>query len=258
MAQIVFLGTGGGRIVTALQKRYTGGVVINADRKILIDPGPGSLVRCLQFKQWPREIDVLCVSHQHTDHYTDAPAILEAMSEMTRRKKGVLIASKKLIDGDETDTPGISRFHQSLVDKTYSCGPGETIKLEGLTVTTTPTIHMEPSGIGFRFEELGLSYTGDTSCFDELIKAHKGMKRMIIDLINPDRQHLEGLMTVFDCIELLNGVKPKEAFITHFGMRALNEGPEKLAKEIEKETGVKVTAAKDGMIVNFDTKQAVL
>lgn len=258
MAQIVFLGTGGGRVVMALQKRYTGGVIINADRKILIDPGPGSLVRCLQFKQWPREIDLLCVSHQHTDHYTDAPAILEAMTDMTRKRKGALIASKKLLEGDGTDSAGIPRFHQSLVDNVYSCGPGETISLDGLTVITTPTRHTESSGIGFRFDEIGLSYTGDTSCFDELIKAHRGVKRIIVDLINPDRQHLEGLMTVHDCIELLNGVKPKEAFVTHFGMKALNEGPEKLAKEIEKETGVKVTAAKDGMTADFDTKQAVL
>lgn len=248
--QLVFLGTGGGRNVMALQWRATGGFLINAKSRIWVDPGPGSLVRCLQHKEKPN-VDVLCVSHYHTDHSTDMPAVIEAMSEHTHKKQGVLIASKKIIEGDDEDIPILTNFHRSLLEKVYSVGPGEMIKLPDLTIKTTPTMHAEKSGVGFIFCDLDLSYTGDTGFFDELIKAHKGVSRIIINLISNFREPHETIMTVGGAIEFLNGVKPKEATLTHFGMRVLREGPEKIAAEIEKETGVKIIAARDGMKIDF-------
>lgn len=254
--QIVFLGTGGGRFVTTLQMRHTGGIRLNGEKAVHIDPGPGALIRSLHHKQDPRKIDVLCVSHQHMDHFNDAPVMIEAMTEGTRKKRGVLICGRKLLEGDGEDTPAIAKYHRNLMEKSYACGAGEEIRVDGLTIATTPTVHAEKYGIGFHFREWGLGYAGDTSVNDEIIKAHKGAKILIINLIAPERYKRENIMTVADAKELLLGANPKQAIVTHFGMRVLREGPEKLAAEIEKDTGIPTTAAKDGMV--FDTEAPTL
>lgn len=250
--QIIFLGTGGGRFVTTLQMRHTAGIRINGEKTLHIDPGPGALIHSLQAKQDPRKIDALLISHQHMDHYNDAPVMLEAMTEGTRVRRGVLIAGKKLLEGDDEDTPAITKYHRSLVEKSYACGPGEEIGLDGLTVMTTPTSHAEKHGIGFRFREWELGYTGDTAVNDDVIAAHRGEKLMIIDLIAPERVTRELVMTVAGAKELLLGATPKRAIVTHFGMRVLKEGPEKLAAEIEADTGIPTTAAKDGMVLDTE------
>ena len=47
---ITFLGTGGGRFVILSQRRYSGGLWLDFDgTQILLDPGPGALIRALQF-----------------------------------------------------------------------------------------------------------------------------------------------------------------------------------------------------------------
>ena len=51
MDYIKFLGTAGARFAVMRQIRKTGGIWLSLDNtKILIDPGPGSLVRCLSSK----------------------------------------------------------------------------------------------------------------------------------------------------------------------------------------------------------------
>ena len=51
MNEIKFLGTAGARFVVSKQTRKSGGIWLNIDEtKLLIDPGPGSLIRCLSSK----------------------------------------------------------------------------------------------------------------------------------------------------------------------------------------------------------------
>ena len=54
-----------------------------------------------------------------------------------------------------------------------------------------------------------------------------------------------------EVIEFLKKTKPKQAFIQHFSLDMLEAGIEKQAEIIEKETGVKTIAAKDGMVLEL-------
>ena len=48
--EVIFLGTGGARYVIATQLRATGGMLFRAGGKnIVVDPGPGSLLRFLDY-----------------------------------------------------------------------------------------------------------------------------------------------------------------------------------------------------------------
>ena len=79
--KLQFLGTGGGRFATISQKRMTGGFRIDDidGKNIHVDPGPGALVRTHQYGLNPRKLNLILISHCHTDHYTDAEVLIEAI-----------------------------------------------------------------------------------------------------------------------------------------------------------------------------------
>jgi hypothetical protein len=53
-------------------------------------------------------------------------------------------------------------------------------------------------------------------------------------------------LSVPECEELITGIRPKVAIITHFGMTIIREGPWKIARQLQERTGVTVLAAEDG------------
>ena len=72
MTELIFLGTGGGRFAMITQRRATGGFRLNLDKfKIHVDPGPGAIVRSIQNKQNPQNLNCIIVTHAHPDHATD-------------------------------------------------------------------------------------------------------------------------------------------------------------------------------------------
>jgi len=70
MNKIKFLGTAGGRFVVSRQLRNSGGIWLSLNAtNLLIDPGPGSLVRILSSKPKlnPRDLDGIILSHKHLE-----------------------------------------------------------------------------------------------------------------------------------------------------------------------------------------------
>ncbi len=241
--ELVFLGTGGGRFVTTTQKRATGGILLKGEKTILIDPGPGSLLRFYQFGEDPRNVDILLISHRHTDHCAGAVPIIEAMTRATKVKRGVLIAHRDVLE-ETDDYPVISKYHRGLLSETYAV----TDFFEYGDIRTFPVQHTCP-GIGFVVGDVG--YTGDAGYCESLVKYLKGVSKLVINLGIPDKRLRPEYPSAGLAELLINEVKPKLAVITHFGISALRYGPEKLAKELSESTGVRVLPANDGMRINL-------
>ncbi len=256
MAKITFIGTGGGRFATIFQKRATGGIYI-AEKGLLmhVDPGPGALVKMYEHGLDPTQTDVIFVSHAHPDHYTDAEVLIEAMTLGGKSKRGMLIGSESVIDGIDDYRP-ISHYHKKIVKDVKKVKAGDKIMIKDwYEMDITPALHSDPATIGFQLalESGKVSYTSDTQLFDGLIEAHKGARLLIVCLTRPLNGKIPFHMSTEDAAELIKGVKPELAILTHMGLKVIQDAT-KQANWVSEATGIPTIAAIDGMRIYLEDK----
>ncbi len=244
MSSITFLGTGGGRFVLLSQRRYTGGIWLELESTIVLDPGPGALIRSLQFGKNPENLNAVLVSHKHIDHYNDAELMIEAMTHGTKRRHGYLVIDKNALGY-------ISGYHQNSVDVLVP-KPGDSFRLDYLKVRAIPTWNHE--GIGFRFlsREGIITYTSDTGYSEGLIKHYRNSRILIMNTILPSGVNIKSHLNADDALRIVKEVRPELAILTHLGMQFLSHGPDKEARRIQGETGVRTIAARDGMTIDLE------
>jgi phosphoribosyl 1,2-cyclic phosphodiesterase len=63
----------------------------------------------------------------------------------------------------------------------------------------------------------------------------------------PEVDHL----CLLDVESLIRDIQPKKAVLTHFGMTMLRAKPQIQALELSNKLGIEVSAAYDGMTINF-------
>ena len=253
MAKITFLGTGGGRFATIYQARATGGIYIEDQKNLHIDPGPGALVRMRSVGIDPLKTDAILVSHCHPDHYLDAEILIEAMTEGGSRKQGILLGSESVIEGNGDFGPAISKYHLSKPKVVKVMLPFTKVSLKPLEIFATPSAHSDTSSVGFRIQTTNgmVSYVSDTQLVEQVIKAHRHSRLLIASVTRPLGQRIPHHLSTEDAGYLIEKLRPELAVITHFGMRVIQENPETQAKWIEERSGVKTIAARDYMTLEL-------
>ncbi|MBE6487336.1 MAG: MBL fold metallo-hydrolase [Methanosphaera stadtmanae] len=253
--KLQFLGTGGGRFATISQKRMTGGFRIDDidGRNIHIDPGPGALVRSHQYGLNPRKINMLLVSHCHTDHYNDAEVMIEALTQGMTKKTGHVIASDSVLNGFEDIGPAISQYHQSKPEVSV-LHAGEEVTDGNITIKGTHTHHGDPTCVGFniKYNNFSLSYTADTEYFPELHKDHEGADVLIGCVIKEGERRIKGHLRTIDFEQLIEEVQPKLAIMTHLGVNLIMNNPFQNTRIISNNTGIRTIAATDGLSIDLD------
>lgn len=260
MTLITFLGTCGGRFATIYQTRSTGGIFIQDIINIFIDPGPGAILRMKEANIDPTIIDLLLVSHCHPDHYTDVDVLIEAITKGCTQKRGTIIASESVIKGIEGFQPKASSYHLSHLGNVFTAKPKENFSIGEVKITATPTIHTDPSGVGFKIQTKHgiITYTSDTSIDDNIVDSYTDSRLLILALTTPIGIKLHHHLSPEDAVSILKKVQPEKALLTHFGLRAINAGPELIAEWIQKRSSVETIAAKDGMKVEIGDKIEIL
>jgi len=244
--RIVFLGSGGARIVVARQIRASGGIWFCLDgTKFLVDPGPGALVRMTGSRHDlnPAELAGILLSHRHLDHAGDVNNMIEAMTMGGTERRGTLFAPSDALEGDD---PVVLRYLRGFLERIVTLGPGGSYELGGVRFTC-PVRHRHRGEVyGFRFAVPGLSvsYVADTSYFPELAE-HYRADVVIINVVRLEQSELDH-MHVPEAVELIRAMKPKLAVISHFGMTMIRARPWVVAQEMSEQTGCKVIAASDG------------
>ncbi|MHC1635384.1 MAG: MBL fold metallo-hydrolase [Candidatus Methanospirareceae archaeon] len=255
MDEIKFLGTAGARFVMIKQLRSSAGIFLSlADTRVLIDPGPGTLVRFASSKPKidPSKLDAIILTHKHLDHSNDVNVMIEAMTEGGFKKRGVLLCPGDAISGDD---PVVFKHHRGLLEKVEILKEGHSYDVGNLKIST-PKRHVhgvETYGlnIGVEGRENLISFISDTRYFEGLENFYNG-EVLVMNVVMYKRREGVDHLCVEDARHIIKTSKPKVAILTHFGMTMLRNKPFEIAKRLTEETGVEVIAASDGM--RFDLR----
>lgn len=253
--KIVFLGTGGGRVLISSQFKATGGIILVLDDvQIHIDPGPGAIIRAKEYKVNPKKTSLIIATHCHLDHVNDLEVMVEAMTDSATKKKGCVISNKAVLEGAGKSGPAIDPYHKGLVEKIITLNAGKTVSVEGLKITGTKVIHDESGGFGvvIKSGKVSVGYTSDTQYFEGLSRQFEGCDVLIVNVLRPGDEFWKGHLCSADAGKLVKEVNPRTAIITHYGMKMIMSGYMDEVRNIKKLSGVHTIASQDGMIIEID------
>ncbi len=251
---IKFLGTAGARFVVARQIRSSAGTWIELDGShFLLDPGPGTLLKCSSSKPKlaPNLLDAIFLSHLHLDHSCDVNVIIEAMTDGGTKKKGIVFAPEQAVNSEDKV---IFNYLHSFVERFEFFDNLKRFKIGNVSFESISHKHgVETYGLKFFSTSGVISFITDTKFFDELIELYKDSDLIIINVVRnkptdvSDVKHL----CMDDALKIISSIKPKACILTHFGMTMIASKPWLLADSLQQKTGVKVIAANDGMVFNL-------
>ena len=259
MNKIKFLGTAGARFVVMKQLRASGGMWITLDdTDILVDPGPGCLVRCLSSrpKLNPEDLDGIILTHRHLDHSNDINVMIEAMTNGGFKKKGIVFTPSDALEEDLV----ILKYIRDYVDKIEILKEKESYTLGNISFST-PVKHIhgvETYGLNIQGKDCSISVITDTKYFENLESHYTGDILIINTVLYDDRyKEKKGIrhLSLKDVEKIISVNKPKVSILTHFGMTMLKMKPWEIAENLSETHGVKVIAARDGMELDIDQYQ---
>ncbi len=257
MNKIKFLGTAGARFVVTRQLRASGGIWFELDdTKFLLDPGPGSLIKCLASrpKKDPLTLDGIILSHRHIDHSSDLNIMVEAMTNGGFKKRGLVCLPQDALGAESI----LFKYLHNVIDGLIILRENTKFKIKNIGILTSrKLIHpVETYGFEFNFSKGTIGYVADTRFFAELVNDFKS-DVLIINTVrfdhDPDSSKIIDHLTFNEAIHLIKTIKPKLAVLTHFGMTMIKNKPHQLAEIASNETNIKVISASDGMEIDLDS-----
>ena len=252
---IKFLGTAGARFVVARQLRSSAGVFITMKgKKIILDPGPGTLVKCAKSRPGidVTKLDAIILTHAHIDHTSDVNILIDAMTSGGLRKRGVLFAPEECICGEGAV---VLRYLRDFMEAIVILEENQAYGIEELRFSTSLR-HQHPVetyGINFDLHGRKISFMVDTKYFPDLIRSYTGAHLLVMNVVRYDPHESGEVMhlCVDDVRRILSEIRPDRAILTHFGMTMLKAKPWELARRLTEELGLDVIMASDGMTVEL-------
>lgn len=255
---IKFLGTAGARFVVAKQLRSSAGVYARMKgRNIMIDPGPGTLVRCAKSKP-PIDVtklDALILTHAHIDHSNDVNIMIDAMTTGGLTRRGLLFAPHECVAGENAVVlPYLRSFVQDIV----LLKPHQSYAIDGLSFSTSARHHhpVDTYGVIFDYRGRKISFMVDTKYDPELMADYADCDILVMNVVRYTAHASDDVMhlSIDDVKEILMRLHPRRAILTHFGMTMLKAKPWVVANQLTEELGVDVVAASDGMTIELEKK----
>jgi ribonuclease BN (tRNA processing enzyme) len=248
---IKFLGTAGARFVMAKQLRSSAGVFLRMNGKsIILDPGPGTLVRCAKSRP-PIDVaklDAVILTHAHIDHSNDVNVLIDAMTSGGLKRRGMLFAPSECLDGENAV---VLHYLRGFVEDIGILKPHQTYRIDDLTFAASLQ-HQHPVetyGVMFQHHGKKISFMVDTKYSPDLVKDYEGSHILIMNVVlfKPYESGAVMHLSVQDVKEILSRIRPETAILTHFGMTMLSAKPWEVASRLSDELQLEVIAASDGM-----------
>jgi len=248
---IKFLGTAGARFVMIKQLRASGGLWISScGENIIVDPGPGSLVRCATSKPKldPTQLSAIILTHRHLDHANDINVMIEAMTEGGFKKRGIVFCPPDVLEKD----PIVLQHVRNLPERLEFLKENTTYKV-GDFQFQTGIKHIHPCltfGLKFKIGANSISLITDTRYFPELAECYR-TDILIISVVFFEARAGVDHLCLADAEELIRKIHPSQAILTHFGLTMLKAKPHIQAQKLKERLGIDVLAAYDGMKLEF-------
>lgn len=248
---IKFLGTAGARFVMIKQLRASGGLWISCGAyNILIDPGPGSIVRCATSRPRldPGRLDAIILTHRHLDHANDINVMIEAMTEGGFKKRGVVFCPSDALGNNSI----ILKHAANFPEKIQVIQGRRKYRVGDFTFNTSMR-HIHPCetyGLKFNIKNTSVGIITDTRYFPGLVNFYKADILIISVVFSEPRNGIDHL-SLNEAGMIIKKLHPKKAVLTHFGMSMLKAKPATQAEKLSKALGIEVIAAYDGMQLNF-------
>jgi ribonuclease BN (tRNA processing enzyme) len=251
---ILFLGTQGSDAVFQ-GSGNAGGIVLMIDNyQILIDPGPGTLLKAYQYGIPLNQTNLILTSHNHLSHCNDLNAVIEAMTHSGLEKRGILIGDEATINGAGSETPYLTNKHRIYLEKSISVFPGDEVRFDEIRIKAAKTRHSAKQAVGFKIftEKFVVTYTSDTSYFSELANEYDGTDILIANNVIPLGLKSDNNLTSEDTLRLISKVKPSLTILNHFGKKLSEEAPLYEARTMKKQVDEKcsIIAAREGTLID--------
>jgi len=253
MGFVKFLGTAGARFVMIRQTRSSGGVWINyGSTNIIIDPGPGAIVRCNKSrpKLDPTRLDGIIITHKHLDHSGDINVMVEAMTEGGFCKRGALFAPSDAFGQNGV----IYSYLMDHPERIERIKPGD-FDVGGIrfSVVMRNQHSVETYGVKFFLGTQIISFVSDTKYFDGLIEAYADSTVLVLNVVFTEPKKEYEHLSLPEALDIIKKIRPPVAILTHFGMGMLKAGLHKLEKRAREELKMDIRFAYDGMSLEFDS-----
>jgi len=252
MNTIKFLGTAGARFVVMKQLRASGGIWFTIDgTHVLVDPGPGALVRCLASKPKldPQDLEGIILTHRHLDHSNDINIMVEAMTNGGFKKKGIVFAPHDALSED----PVILKYIREQVNHIEVLKEKGKYHVGNISFETPLRLKhgVETYGLNIKGKTCSISLITDTDYFDGLASFFKGDILIVNVVMLEDKSTIEHLC-LRDAEQIIKENNPRLTILTHFGMGMVKAKPWEIAEKLSEKYGTRVIAARDGMQIDID------
>jgi phosphoribosyl 1,2-cyclic phosphodiesterase len=177
--------------------------------------------------------------------------MIEAMTEGGFRKRGILFAPRDALEED----PVVLKYAMGYVDKIEVLKEHSEYRVGDIRFSTAVKHQhrVETYGLNFETSPYTVSFLTDTKFFPELPGLYRG-EILIIHVVRlkPIGDDPIEHLSIEDVKSIIKKAKPRLTILTHFGMTMIKAKPWVVAAELEKELGLKVIAASDGMKIDLE------
>jgi ribonuclease BN (tRNA processing enzyme) len=231
-------------------KLQTSFCVRSGSSTFLIDCGVTTLIGMNRLGLATNDIDMVCVSHLHGDHFGGLSWLLMDAQYVSKRQRPLIVTGPKgiaarFLSAAEALYPDITKCQRGFAFDFIEYEEQVPLALNGVTITPFEVKHPSgapPYALRFGLDGKVLSFTGDTGWTENLCPAAQGADLLISECFQYDVTlpiHLD-YKTIDANYERLGA---KRVLLTHMG--------EEMLAHIDKVDASRYIVAQDGMTLDL-------
>lgn len=215
--KLKILGTG--TCVPSLKRSAPSNYLRIDNKQILIDCGSGTLIQLEKARLTYREIDIIFISHYHSDHISDLNALIQALNHtpnFVRKKDLIIVGAAGFIEFYEKYIKTISGIFESNKYKIIVKEIKDKLKFDGFNVECCKTKHTDVS-LAYKFIEgnKSLVISGDTDFDKNLIVFSKNCNVLVLECSYDNSGKVKGHLIPKECGRIAKKANVGKLILTH-------------------------------------------